>query len=267
MTSQLENAADRVRLTSEEALLFIGIAMSAMHLSRDPTDPRSGATLTRAQTFAARAGLTSPNRVAALVGLKKRMGHWREVEVPEDRRIKRLEPTEKGALLSQVYARMTLEPVQLLSNGVDYLSLLRTDPDFKGRVAVEAINHYLGGIRAARAVPEAGYFMDQVAGRQVMFKLWLAFVEQNNASTIMNYPYERLATSFTVSRAHIRRMFEGGRERGLFAFHAPGGRAIEILPKFIELQETVASLVFAQIKKEADVAAATTGRSRIVWEI
>lgn len=266
MTGQLENAADRVRVTSEEALLFIGIAMSAMHLSRDVADLRSGATLSRAQAFASRANLTSANRVAALVGLKKRMGHWQEVQVPEDRRMKRLEPTEKGQLLAEAYARMTLEPVQLLSDGVDYLGLLKTDPDFKGRVAVEAVNQYLQGIRVRRAVPEANYFMGQVAGRQVMFKLWLAFLEQGDGSHIIRYPYERLAASFAVSRAHIRRMIEGGRERGLFAIHAPGGQAIEILPKFIALQETVASLVFAQIKSQADAAAAKTGRSRIAWE-
>ena len=266
MTSLLENAPDRVRVISEEALLLVGVALSAMHLSRDPADSRSGATLTRAKTFAVRTGLASPNRVAAYVGLTKRLGYWRQAEAPEDRRIRLLEPTEKGSGLSQIYTRMTLETVQMLSDGADYLAVLQTDPDFQGRIAVEAVNQYLGGVRVPPAVEDASYFMDQIAGHQVMLKLWLAFVKQSNGSRVISYPYERLALSFTVSRAHIRRMIEAGRERGLFIIHAPGGRAIEILPKFVDLQETVASLVFAQVKKGADIAAAAAGRSRIRWD-
>jgi len=267
MTGKLENAPDRVRVTSEEALLFIGIALSAMHLTRDPADPRSGATLTRAQAFAARTGLASPSRVSALIGLKKRMGHWRQVNVPEDRRIKRLEPTGKGEQLATLYARTTLTPVQLLSSGADYLGLLQNDPDFQGRFAAEAINQYLGGVRASRAAPDISHFMRQVAGRQIMFRLWLAFVEQDNGSHIITCPYERLAASFTVSRGHVRRMVEAGQARGLFVIHAPGGQAIEILPRFVALQEMVGSLVFAQIRRAADVAAAATGRGRIAWDM
>ncbi len=267
MTRKLENAPDRVRVASEEALLLIGIALSAMHLTRDPADPRSGATLTRAQVFAARTGLASPSRVAALIGLKKRMGHWRQVDVSEDRRIKRLEPTAKGEHLAGLYARTTLTPVQLLSSGADYLTLLQTDPDFQGRFAAGAVNQYLGGVRALRAAPDVSYFMRQVAGRQIMFRLWLAFVEQDNGSRIITCPYERLAASFTVSRGHVRRMVEAGQARGLFVIHAPGGQAIEILPKFVALQEMAGSLVFAQIRQAADTAAAMTGRGRIAWDM
>ncbi|MGV2981788.1 hypothetical protein ACERNI_16525 [Camelimonas sp. ID_303_24] len=61
-------------------------------------------------------------------------------------------------------------------------------------------------------------------------------------------------------------MIEGGRKRGLFAIHAPGGQVIEIHPKFIALQKTVGLLAFAQFKSQADTAAAKTGRRRIAWE-
>jgi len=157
--------------------------------------------------------------------------------------------------------------LKLLYANIDYINLLQSDPDFRGRAAVEAVHQYLEGVRIPRAVPDASFFMDQVAGRQVMFKLWLAFVQQGDGSCIINYPYERLAASFRVSRAHIRRMMEEGQERGLFTLHAPGGRRIEILPKFVKLQETVGSLIFTQFKREVDVAAATTGRGRIVWGV
>lgn len=69
MISQFEAEPERVHAVSEEALLFVGLAVSAMYLTRDPADPRSGAAAARARTFAVRAGLASPNRVSAYVGL------------------------------------------------------------------------------------------------------------------------------------------------------------------------------------------------------
>jgi hypothetical protein len=61
-------------------------------------------------------------------------------------------------------------------------------------------------------------------------------------------------------------MIEKGEENGLFALHAPGGQAIEILPSFIDLHETLTALEFALMLRAADVAASTTGRAtQVCW--
>jgi len=268
IAGNLERSKDLVRITSEEAQLTLGIALTALHLARDPDDPRSGATLSRIQAFAHRYGLASASRVAALVDLKKHTGYWRQIEVSEDRRFKRLEPTEKGKALSKLVAKTTLAPVQLLSDRFDYFQLLQDEPDFRSRYSVEGINLYSSGVRLAAAIPDADFFMSRVAGRQIMFKLWLAFVDRPDASSrVICCRYDRLADSFSVSRGHVRRLVDAAQQRGLLNVQAPGGRAIEILPAFVELQETFTSLAFALLKKAADLAASGTGRGKINWGI
>ncbi|MGV2980347.1 hypothetical protein ACERNI_09090 [Camelimonas sp. ID_303_24] len=268
IAGNLERSRDLVRLTSEEAQLTLGIALTALHLARNPGDPRSGATLTRIRAFAARFRITSPNRVSALIGLKLHTGYWRQVEVSADRRVKRLEPTEKGEALSRLIAQSTLASIQLMSERFDYFSLLENDPDFRSRYSVEGINLYASGVRLALAVPDARFFMSKVAGRQIMFKLWLAFVDQQEGgSRIVSCPYVYLANCFGVSRGHVRRLVEAAQERGLLKVHAPGGHAIEILPRFVELQETFTSLAFALLKKAADLAASGSGRGKIEWGV
>ena len=42
---------------------------------------------------------------------------------------------------------------------------------------------------------------------------------------------------------------------------------IELLPKFVDLQETFTSLAFALLKKAADLAASGEGRGKIDWGI
>lgn len=268
IAGNLERSRDLVRLTSEEAQLTLGIALTALHLARNPGDPRSGATLTRIQAFAARYGLASANRVAALISLKRHAGYWRQVDVSEDRRIKRLEPTEKGDALSRLIAQSTLAPIQLLSDRFDYFSLLENDPDFRARYSVEGINLYARGVRLALAIPDAQFFMGQIAGRQIMFKLWLALVAQSETgSSIVSCPYGYLASCFGVSRAHVRRMMEAAQERELVVIRKAGGQEIELLPKFVDLQETFTSLAFALLKKAADLAASGEGRGKIDWGI
>ncbi|MDW9658550.1 hypothetical protein GOA97_29720 [Sinorhizobium meliloti] len=255
------------RLISEEARYLICIALLAMHHARDPHDPSSGATLTRLQTFAQRFELAGPNRVAALVALMRHVGYLDQVRAPSDRRIKRLEPTERGVAIAEAMTIVTLKPMQLLSNAHDYLQIMRADPEFAGRYYSENLQLYADGVRIVSALPEYHLFAMQNAGREVMFKLWIALTNKGPAEpAIVSCPYGQLARSFGVSRGHIRRMIEKGEEQGLFAIRAPGGQAIEILPAFIHLHQTMTSLEFAQMLRAADIAASKSGRAEwVCW--
>ena len=267
VTENFENTFALTKIISEEARYLTCAALFAMYHSRDPHDPSSGATLTRVQAFAERFGLAGPNRVAALVALMKHVGYLNQVRAPSDRRIKRLEPTERGLAVAEAVAIGTLKPMQLLSSAHDYLRILRADPEFIGRYFSENIRLYADGARIALALPEFDLFGMQNAGREVMFKLWIALTNQGCPKpAIISCPYGQLARSLGVSRGHIRRMIEKGEEQGFFAVRAPGGQAIEILPRFIHLHQTLTSLEFAMMLRAANIAASKTGRAdRACW--
>ncbi|MGN7735975.1 hypothetical protein [Ensifer sp. 22564] len=265
VTENFEKTFALTRLISEEARYLICIALLAMHHSRDPSDPSSGATVTRLQAFAQRFGLAGPNRVAALVALMKHLGYLNEVRASSDRRIKRLEPTARGFAIAEAMTIVTLKPIQLLSETYRYLEKMAADQDFVGRYYAENIRLYANGARIVSALPEYHLFAMQNAGREVMFKLWIALT--NNGSVkpaTVSCSYGELARSLGVSRGHIRRMIEKGEEQGLFLVQAPGGQAIQVLPGFIHLHQTMTSLEYAQMIRAADIAASTSGRAEQV---
>ncbi|ENN86545.1 hypothetical protein RHSP_64218 [Rhizobium freirei PRF 81] len=266
VTENFEKTYALTRIISEEARYMISVAWLAMHHSRDPHDPSSGATTTRLQAFAARFGLAGPNRVAALVAIMRHAGWLQQRHVASDRRIKLIEPTARGLAVAEAMTVATLRPMQLLSNEHDYLQIMRADPEFVGRYYAESMRLYESGCRIALALPEFDLFGKQNAGREVMFKLWIAMTNKGPVEpTVVSCAYNQLAKSFGVSRGHIRRMIEKGQGQGLFVVRAPGGQAIEILPRFIHLHLTLTSLEFALMIRAANAAAATSGRAERVF--
>jgi len=265
--ANFEKTSSLVRIMSEEARYVICIALLAMHYSRDPHDPSSGAILSRLQAFAERLRLTGRNRVAALLALMKHTGYVNQVRASSDRRINRFEPTEQGVAVAEANTLATLSPIQLFSDEHDYVEIMRSDPQFVGRYMSEGLRLYIEGARLVSALPESQLFQMQNAGREVMLKLWIALTDKGRAEqAVVSCPYGYLARCFWVSRGHIRRMIEKGERQGLFALRAPGGQAIEILPSFIHLHETLTALEFALMLKAANVAASKTGApDRLSW--
>lgn len=265
-TENFEKTNLLTRILSEEARYLICIALLVMHYSRDLHDPGSGATLTRAQSFAERFHLAGPNRVAALVALMKHADYLKQVRAPSDRRIKRFEPTERWLAIAYTMRIGTLKPMQLLSNAHDYLQIMEADPEFAGRYYSEVLRLFASGCRMVLTLPEYNPFGMQNAGWEVMFKLWIALTDKGPGHpTTVSCPYSQLASSFGVSRNHVRRMIEKGEEQGFFIVRVPGGQAIEIQPSFIHWVVTLTSLEFAMKIRAADTAASQSGRAELPW--
>lgn len=268
VSENFQKTSSLVRIMSEEARYLICIALLAMHFSRDPHDPCSGATLTRLQAFASQFELTSRNRVSALLALMKHVGYIDHVRAHSDRRVNRVEPTARGLAVTEASVLATLRPVQLFDDVHDYVEIMRADPEFIGRYVSEGLRIYVDGARPVSALPECHLFQRQNAGREIMFKLWIALTDRGAPQrTTVSCPYGHLARCFWVSRAHVRRMIEKGEQQGLFILHAPGGQAIEILPSFIELHEVLTALEFALMFRAANIAASNTGRSAQFWPV
>lgn len=262
-----EKTTSLIRVVSEEARYWICVAAMAMHYCRDAQDPSSGCTLTRVQDFATKFDLAGPKRVAALMMLMNHLGYNRQVVSPLDRRVKRFELTDRGAAIADEFMLATLRPIQLLSDTHDYIQILRDDPDFSGRYHSEGLRLYAEGVRSITVIVGSDIFAKQDAGREVMHKLWIAFTDKGPTErAVVSCPYGYLARAFSVSRGHVRRIIEKGAERGFFVLHAPGGQAIEILPRFVELYETLGALEFAAMRRSANIAASTRGKAvRIGW--
>lgn len=248
-----------VRIVSEEARYMIGAALLALCLTRDPLDPESGATLTKLRLFSSQNKLSGPNRVSALVALMVHSGYLRQVSVSSDRRVKRLELTERGLSLADSFTVAMLRPLQLLSGKHRYEDLLRTDMRFMGNFYAEIMRLYADGARFAPEIPGYSIFSDQNGGREILFMLWLALTDGDAAGNrIVSCSYGEIARSLGVSRGHVRRLIETAESNGLLVIQAAGGRSVELLPQFIELVEAMGALEFALVLRAADAAASNT---------
>ena len=246
-----------VRVVSEETRYMIGAALLALCLNRDPSDPSSGATLSKLRLFSAQNNLSGPNRVSALVALMVHSGYLRQDSVSFDRRVKRLELTERGLSLAHSFTVAMLRPLQLLSEKHKYEDVLHSNPRFIGNFYAEILRLYAEGGRFAPKIPVYSLFVDQNGGREILFILWLALIDAEAAGQrTVSCSYGEIARSLGVSRGHVRRLIESSEKNGLLIIQAAGGRSVELLPKFVDLVETMAALEFALVLRAADTAAA-----------
>lgn len=267
IVDNFQKTSTLVQIVSEEARYLICIAILAMHHARDQHDPSSGPTLSRIQAFATHFDLTSRNRVFGLVNLMRHGGYLTPVRSHADRRIFRLDVTEEGLNLSNNFIKIKLSAIQNFSTEYNYLDLFYNEYNFIDRFLNNGLNEYADGARIILSMPEIDIFMKQNAGREIMFKIWLALSRYGGIPEprVVNCAYGYMASCFGVSRGHVRRMMERGCDAGFFELRAPGGQAVEIKQSFINVVEALTALEFALMKKAADDASSASGPSVGRW--
>ena len=108
-------------------------------------------------------------------------GYLRQDSVSFDRRVKRLELTERGLSLAHSFTVAMLRPLQLLSEKHKYEDVLHSDPRFIGNFYAEILRLYAEGGRFAPKIPVYSLFVDQNGGREILFILWLALIDAEAA--------------------------------------------------------------------------------------
>jgi hypothetical protein len=244
------------KLATEEARWLVGALILFQHFSRDPDDPASGATLAKLQAHASMLEVASPGRVNALVGLMRLDGHVVQKTSLQDRRIKHLEPAEKMLAYVKPWLAAHFEPIRLLDPSADFRDLMARDSGFLGRFYRDIGTRFLAGERVLDMTPDIRLFMGRDAGYVILLRIWLA--DPDDAippQRSVCVPYEEVARSFGVSRAHVRKMMNAAAARGFVRLHAEAGRAIEVLPPLVDLFNESLSLQLATIAHSARIAA------------
>lgn len=236
------------KIASEDARQLLIGCMAGLDLRRDIGNPDSGMTLGRVQEFSRRHGVSSPNRVAALMSLIYHSGFIEPAsEKPLDRRVRRFQPSARGRAAMREWVTTFL--VALSDVGIctakDALPLA-ADDDLMAAVLATSVDLFFDGYHLLNAIPAIRVFTSKDVGYEAMLRLW---AQLDPALTVdgqlMEIPYVRLAGDLGVSRAHIRRLIETAMSEGHMSHAGGNGRRVVVHQSFTVLMRQYSAFLLA----------------------
>ena len=110
---------------SDRARALLGHAVLYLDATARPDDPRSGLTATRLKALCVETGICSAGRAGAMLGLMRMGRYVAPASAADDRRVRRLVPTERLLEMQRVRLKYQFEALaMLLPEGRDALRML-----------------------------------------------------------------------------------------------------------------------------------------------
>ena len=238
-------------LMSDRARMMMGWMTLFLDASHDPQDPLSGLTVNRFKALCARAGLCSPGRGAATLGLMRFAGYLEPATRAARGLPLRLMPTEK--LVAPLRARLEFgltALTRLRPEGAVGLARLN-DPVFFKRLLRCLGEQFLERERLVDHAPALWFFAERKGGLLILMALMLSAQPDDPLppSGPMSVSVKELARRNAVARAQVRELLRGGVEAGLLIKHAKNGNTYRMTPK---LRADVANFIGAVLLLLAD---------------
>src|SRR5882672_10665072 len=164
----------------------------------------------------------------------------------DDRRFKRLEPTELlSASLRQRWARMFEAVAMMLPEGEAARERLDRD-DFLAAFARKVVDHYRGGLRPLQLTPELKPFAERNAGLTILFSLVIAGETDDTMPPArpVRIAISELARRFSVSRAHVLRLLREAAAEGLVERTGAAQDAVTLLTPLSRALRNCTAIVF-----------------------
>ncbi len=250
-------------ILSDRARAAFGHALLYLHATARPDDPRSGLTAARVKELTVETGLCSAGRAAAMLALLRVAGYVAAAPSAEDRRIRRLVPTEKlfGMQRARLHRQFELLAI-VVPAARDVLPLLGR-PDFERALARAIGRQFVSGFRILAATPDLVPFAERSAGMVVLFSLLLA--TETGGSFVVDRPVAtsiaELSRRLRVSRTQILRLLRDAEESGLLARLGPSYETIVVRPKLKQDLLTMLAAMFEFLADAASAAMAATERA------
>jgi DNA-binding MarR family transcriptional regulator len=192
------------------------MAYMAYYLEVSSDGRGSGLTPTRIKRACADAGLCSPGRAGAMLGLMRASGYIALVTDPADGRIRRLVATDKlKENLRRRLSRQLDAAAPLFPDAADVSTLLGRE-DFERALIRWLGDQFSAGFRILAHAPDMALFGEHNSGVVILFNLMLsgkpddAFPPRGPVATSI----AGLARRFGVSRTHVLRLLRAAESAG-----------------------------------------------------
>lgn len=244
-----------VHMTTDEIRHIVGAYVLNRHFGLLPGDPPAGVTVAEVQAFCTMHALAGHNRIGALLNELRQAGYLRQTKDPRDKRIKRLEVTRAGIAISKQVITPYLQALAQLQQADYAVRRVEIDDAFLGAIARHCSNYFLMHGTLVDLVPEMRLFMARDAGFEILLRLISTEMPgEVLKDRTVHFHYGAVADFFGVSRVHVRRLLEDAAEEGYVTLHAPGGRAIEIHARLLELIDGFIALQMALLLQAVNAA-------------
>lgn len=232
-------------LVNDRGRMIIGTLALYLHYGYRADDPRSGLTVGRLKAICAEQQICSAGRTEAIVAVLRLFGYLAPAPSAQDRRVRRLVPTER-MLASQrqrwsvvfMAAGLVLPDARAAHNAIAH-------EDFIAALARQFAEHFLSGIRLLHHSTELKLFTDRNAGLMVLFTLL------NGGAPDDSFPprgpvavsISELSRRFGVSRVHVRKLLRDAAAAGFIERPADSEGPVILLPRLaIAVQNFLATL-------------------------
>lgn len=213
------------------------IAVLALYLHRTaaPGDARSGLTVGRMKAICADQDIASPGRIEALIMMMRAFGFVRPLPDGGDRRVRRLEPTERLTAILHERWDTVLGAMTPIFPEAGHARAALSDEAFERALVQRFGAYFLSGFRLMDDPETMGLFGQRNGGLAVAFTLLTAGTPDDLARRIpVPVSISALARQFGVSRVHVRKMLRDAVAAGYLAWPDSRGAEIVVLPPLDE---------------------------------
>lgn len=212
------------QVLNDRGRVVFGMLALYLHFTRDPGDPASGLSAARLRALCAETGLCSRGRAAAMLVLMRYAGYLMPAAGDDERRARRLVPTER--LIESQRARIACQfraMARLMPEGVDGLAHLHRE-EFLAAMARDFGDTFRSGFRLLDASPALYSLAERNAGMMILFSLYLAATDDDDALTRdpIAVSISDLSRRFTVSRPHVLGLLRDAETLGLLTRRGDG---------------------------------------------
>jgi hypothetical protein len=215
---------------NDRARMLVASFVLHFHFESRPGDPLSGLTIARMRRVCSELKICSPGRVEALMMLMRFFGHLDSAPDQEDRRLRRLTPTEQLLDWNRKRLAYNFEAIaEIAPEGVEALARL-SSADFVASVTSHIARAHLAGFFYVDHVPALRPFLERSAGLVILSSLCMSAPPEAvfPPRQPIRISFSALARNFGVSRPHIRRLIQDAAELGLMKRGADG-ETVQIL--------------------------------------
>jgi len=227
---------------SDRPLAIIGYAVIYLHAHGRDDDMRSGLTPSRFKDFCRDTGLCSPGRAGAILAFMRLTGHLEAIAHPADRRITRLQPSEK--LLDMLRSRLARQFAAIVMVRPDIAPAIERigRPEFERALSRFLGDWYRAGTRIIDHAPTMRLFAERDAGVLILLSLMLAGGQHDAPVPAGPAPVSiaALARQFRVSRTHVLRLIRDAEAAGLMTRTGSKGEKIIVS---LELRDDLQNLL------------------------
>jgi hypothetical protein len=249
-------------ITNDRGRYILAIFALHLHYSHQPQEPGSGLTATRLQTICAEQGVCSFGRAGALIRLLRWTGYLTDAPPTQDKRVRRLMPTERLFELHRERWRRQLRAVALVRPEAQEALAQFDHPAFHPAFTAAQVDEFLGGFRFYSYAPDIRLFAERNAGLFVLFSIAFARADDDTMPPTRPVPVSAsaLAKRFHVSRTHVIAMLREAVAAGLLERPGPGNE-FRMTPRLREATETMIATLHLFTAASARAALAAVARA------